>query len=80
MTDVSGRPTSRCATEQKALISKQAYVFTEMTNAGFGSKLSLRSATVYPSVTVTLLFGVTSQVMRYYLPEVTLQVTSYFLQ
>ena len=27
-----------------------------------------------------LLFGVTSQVTRYYLPKVTLQVTSYFLQ
>jgi len=27
-----------------------------------------------------LLFGVTSQVTHYYLPEVTLQVTSYFLQ
>jgi len=27
-----------------------------------------------------LLFGVTSQVTRYYLPEVTLRVTSYFLQ
>ena len=27
-----------------------------------------------------LLFRVTSQVTRYYLPEVTLQVTSYFLQ
>ena len=27
-----------------------------------------------------LLFGVTSPVTRYYLPEVTLQVTSYFLQ
>ena len=45
-----------------------------------------RLSSVHPRVTkVTrycnaLLFGVTSPVTRYYLPEVTLQVTTYFLQ